>query len=107
MKLCKKHATNVLQASAKQINAAVLELELSVQNSAIVKNAIIKVTCIWMVMKLRMKIMIAKVAEKMNNLLDMIRLFVVLIYLIMPSILIAYIYTLHFKYVYTAFDFFV
>ena len=64
---------------AKQINAAVLELELSVQNSAIVNNAIIKVKCIWMIVELRMKIMIAKKAQKMNNLLDMMRLFVVLI----------------------------
>ena len=48
------------------------ELALTVQNSVIVKNAMIKVTCTRMIMKLRMKIMIVKVAQKMNNLLDMI-----------------------------------
>ena len=48
----------MLQPSAKQVNAAVSELDLSVQNSVIVNNAIIKVTCIWMILKLRMKIMI-------------------------------------------------
>ena len=44
---------------------------LTVQNSVIVSNAIIKVTCTWMIMKLRMKIMKAKMAQKMNNLVDM------------------------------------
>ena len=61
----------MLQPSAKQINAAVSELDLTVQNSVIVSNAIIKVTCTWMIMKLRMKIMKAKMAQKMNNLVDM------------------------------------
>ena len=54
----------------KIINAAVSELDLTVQNSMIVNNVMIKVTCTWMIIKLRMKIII--VAQKMNNLLDMI-----------------------------------
>ena len=54
------------------INATVSELDLTVQSSVIVNNVMIKVTCTWTIMKLRMKIMIVKVAQKMNNLLDMI-----------------------------------
>ena len=61
----------MLQTSAKQINAAVSEMDLTVQNSLIVNKVIIKVTCTW-IMKLRIKIMIVKVAQKINNLVDMI-----------------------------------
>ena len=64
----------------KKINTAMSELDLTVRNSVIVTNAMIKLECTWMIMKLRMKIMIVKVAQKMNNLLDMISLFVVLIW---------------------------
>ena len=44
----------------------------AVQNSVAVNNAIIKVEYTWMIMKLRIKIMTVKVAQKMNNLFDMI-----------------------------------
>ena len=54
------------------INAAVSELDLTFQSSVIVNNVMIKVTCTGTIMKLRMKIMIVKAAQKMNNLLDMI-----------------------------------
>ena len=64
----------------KKINAAMAELDLTVRNSVIVSNAMIKLECTWMIMKLRMKIMIVKVAQKRNNLLDMISLFVVVIW---------------------------
>ena len=64
----------------KKINAAMSELELTVRNSVIVTNAMIKLEYTWMIMKLRRKIMIVKVAQKMNNLLDMISLFVALIW---------------------------
>ena len=64
----------------EKINPAMSELDLTVRNSVIVTNAMIKLECTWMIMKLRMKIMIEKVAQKMNNLLDMISLFVVLIW---------------------------
>ena len=70
----------ILQNLVKKINAAVSELDLTVQNFMIVSNAIIRVECTWKIMKLRMKIMIVKVAQKINNLLDIISLFVVLIY---------------------------
>ena len=63
----------------EKINADVSELDLTVQNSVIVNNTIIKVECTWLIMKLRMKIMIEKVAQEMNILLDMISLFFVLI----------------------------
>ena len=46
----------------KKINAAMSELDLTVRNSVIVTNAMIKLECTWMIMKLRMKIMIVKVA---------------------------------------------
>ena len=55
-----------------KINAAVSELDLTVKNSVLVNNAMIKVTCTWMIMKLRMEIRIVKLAKKMNNLLDVI-----------------------------------
>ena len=61
----------------KKIKAVMSELDLTVQSFVIVSNVMIKVRCTWMIMKLRMKIMIAKVAQKMNNSLDMISLFVV------------------------------
>ena len=38
--------------------------------AGLLNNAIIKLTCTWMMMKLRIKTMILKVAQKMNNLLD-------------------------------------
>ena len=63
----------------KKINVAVSELDLTVQNSVIVNKAMVKVTCTWIIMKLRMKIMILKVAQKMNNLLKMLSLLVVLV----------------------------
>ena len=63
----------------EKINADVSELDLTVQNSVIVNNTIIKVECTWLIMRLRMKIMIEKVAQEMNILLDMISLFFVLI----------------------------
>ena len=44
----------------------------AVQNSVAVNNAMIKVEYTWMIMKLRIKIMTVKVAQKMNNLFDMI-----------------------------------
>ena len=77
--MCKQHAANVLQLIAKQINATFSGLNLSVDNSVIVNNAIIKVTCIWVIVRLRKKIGIVIVEQKMNNLLDVIRLFVVFI----------------------------
>ena len=55
------------------------DLDLTVQNFVIVSNAIIKVTCTWMIMKLRLKIMIVKMAYKISNLLDMTWLFFALI----------------------------
>ena len=58
-------------ASAKQINAALSELDLTVQDSVIASNAIIKVTCTWVIMKLRMEIMKMKMGQKINNLVDM------------------------------------
>ena len=64
----------------KKVNAAMSELDLTVRNSVIVTNAMIKLECTWMIMKLRRKIMIVKVAQKMTNLLDMISLFVVFIW---------------------------
>ena len=79
MRFCKQHAANVFQSSAMKINADVSELDSTVQNSVIVNKAIIKLKCTWMIMKMRIKIMIVKVALKMNNLLDMTRLFIVLI----------------------------
>ena len=45
----------------EKINAAMSELDLTVRNSVIVTNAMIKLECTWMIMKLRMKIMIVKV----------------------------------------------
>ena len=38
--------------------------------AGLLNNAIIKLTCTWMMMKLRIKTIILKVAQKMNNLLD-------------------------------------
>ena len=61
----------------KKIKAVMSKLDLTVQSFVTVNNVIIKVRCTWMIMKLRMKIMIAKVAQKINNSLDMISLFVV------------------------------
>ena len=61
----------------KKIKAVMSKLDLTVQSFVIVNNVMIKVRCTWMIMKLRMKIMIAKVAQKINNSLDMISLFVV------------------------------
>ena len=75
----KQHTANVLQLIAKQINATFSGLNLSVDNSVIVNNAIIKVTCIWVIVRLRMKIGIVIMEQKMNNLLDVMRLFVVFI----------------------------
>ena len=77
--MCKQHASTVLQLIAKQINATFSGLDVSVDNCVIVNNAIIKVTCIWVIVRLRINIGIVIVEQKMNNLLDMIRLFVVLI----------------------------
>ena len=68
-----------VSTQCERMNAAVSQLDLTVQNSVTVKNAIIKVECTWLIMKLRMKIMIVKVAQEMNSLLGMISLFVVLI----------------------------
>ena len=79
MRFCKQHAANVFQSSAMKINADVSELDSTVQNSVIVNKAIIKLKCTWMIMKMRIKIMIVKVALKMINLLDMTRLFIVFI----------------------------
>ena len=62
----------MFQPSATNINAVVSELDSAVQNSVIVNKAMIKLTCTWMIMKWRIKIMKVKVAKKMNNLLDMI-----------------------------------
>ena len=61
----------MFQPGATKINAAVSKLDSTVQNSVIVNTAIIKLTRTWMIIKLRVKIMIVKVAQKMNNLLDM------------------------------------
>ena len=68
-----------VSTQCEKINADVSQLDLTVQNSVIVNNTIIKVECIWLIMKLRMKIMIEKVAQEMNSLLDIISLFFVLI----------------------------
>ena len=62
----------MFQPSAIKINADVSELQVTIQNSVIVNNVMIKLTCTWMIMKLRIKIQIVKVAQKMNNLVDMI-----------------------------------
>ena len=43
------------------------EIDLTVQNSVIFTNGIIKVTWTWMIMKLLMTMMIVKVAQKMNK----------------------------------------
>ena len=72
MSFCKQHPANVFQPSPTKINVAVSELDSTVQNSVIANKAMIKLTCTWMIMKLRIKIMIMKVAQKMNNLLDII-----------------------------------
>ena len=64
--------SNVFQPSAEKINAALSELGSTVQNSLIVNKVMIKLTCKWIIMKLRIKIMIVKVAQKMKNLLDVI-----------------------------------
>ena len=48
------------------------EPDLTVDNSVIANNVMIIVTWTWMILKLRMKIMIVKVAQKINNLLDII-----------------------------------
>ena len=72
MRFCKQYAANVFQPSVTKINAAMSELDSTVHNSAIVSKVMIKLTCTWMIMKSRIKIMIVKVAQKMNNLLDMI-----------------------------------
>ena len=71
-RFCKQHVVNVFQPSATKINAAVSELHLTVQNSVIVNNSMIKVECTWMIMKLRIKITIVKVAHKINDLLDIL-----------------------------------
>ena len=71
MRFCNQHAANMFQPGATKINAAVSELDSTVQNSVIVNTAISKLTRTWMIIKLRIKIMIVKVAQKMNNLLDM------------------------------------
>ena len=63
----------------KKYKCSCVRAGLTVRNSVIVTNAMIKLECTWVIMKLRMKIMIVKVAQKMNNLLDMISLFVVLL----------------------------
>ena len=44
-----------------------LEIDLTVQNSVIFTNGIIKVTWTWMIMILLMTMMIVKVAQKMNK----------------------------------------
>ena len=62
----------MFQPSAIKINADVSELHVTIQNSVIVNNVMIKLTCTWMIMKLRIKIQIVKVAQQMNNLVDMI-----------------------------------
>ena len=79
-RFCKWHAANLFQPSAIKINSDVSELDSTVQNSVIANEAIIKSTCTSMIMKLRTKIMIEKVAQEMINLLDKIWLFVALIY---------------------------
>ena len=62
----------MFQPSAIKINSGVAELYSTVQNSVIDNEAIIKSTCTRMIMKLRTKLMIVKVTQKMINLLDMI-----------------------------------
>ena len=71
-RFCKQHAANVFQPSVTKIKAAMSELDSTVHNSVIVNKVMIKLTCTWMIMKSRIKIMIVIVARKMNNLLDMI-----------------------------------
>ena len=77
-RFCKQHAANVFQPSAIKRNTDVSEQDSTVPNYVIVNNAVVKVECTWMIMKLMMEIMIVKVAQKINNLSDM-RSFVVLI----------------------------
>ena len=48
------------------------EPDLTVDNSVIVNNVMIRLTRRWMILKLRMKMMIVKVGQKVNNLLDII-----------------------------------
>ena len=60
----------MFQPSAIKINADLLELGVTIQNSVIVNNVMIKLACTWMIIKLRIKIQIVKVAQKMNNLVD-------------------------------------
>ena len=71
-RFCTQHAKEVFQPSAIKINVNVSELDSSDQSPVIVNKAIIKLTCTWMIMKLRIKIMMVKVTQKMINLLDMI-----------------------------------
>ena len=48
------------------------EPDLTVDNSVIANNVMIRLTRRWMILKLRMKMMIVKVGQKVNNLLDII-----------------------------------
>ena len=48
------------------------EPDLTVDNSVIANNVMTKLTRRWMILKLRMKIMIVKLGQKVNNLLDII-----------------------------------
>ena len=58
--------------SAINIDTDVSELDSTVQSSVVINKVIITLTCTWMIMKLRIKIIIVKVAQKMINLLDTI-----------------------------------
>ena len=71
-RFCTQHAAKVFQPSAIKINANVSELDSTDHSPVIVNKVIIKLTCTWMIMKLRIKIMIVKVAQKIINLLEMI-----------------------------------
>ena len=71
-RFCKQQAANVFQPSAINIDTDVSELDSTVQSSVVINKVIITLTCTWMIMKLRIKIIIVKVAQKMINLLDTI-----------------------------------
>ena len=52
-RFCKQHAANVFQPSSIKTNAAVSELDSTVQSSVIVNQAMTKFTRTWMIMKLK------------------------------------------------------